>query len=170
MIDIALDKFKGYLTNSEDYIKSDLTESDTRSKLLDVLFKEVLGWKERDINREGYVKVGYFDYELSTSNFRFIIEAKKNFQEFQLPEKGQKFKLKTLVKGNKEVLDQIREYILNRNLTYGVVSNGHQFIIGRFVNTDGSDWEQNEAFVFKSLKHIEENFIQFYNLLSRDSI
>ncbi|MEQ9217895.1 MAG: hypothetical protein RLO17_07635 [Cyclobacteriaceae bacterium] len=170
MIDTALENFNKFKTEFESYRTSDMSESDTRSKLLDHLLIKVLGWKETDINREGYVKPGYFDYEVSTSNFRFIIEAKKNFHELTFPDKGDKIKLKTLKKGNEEVINQIREYIQKRNLTYGVISNGHQFIVGRFVNTDGSNWEENEAFIFKGLEHIEQNFIKFYNLLSRTSI
>lgn len=170
MIDSALELFKKFKLEFEKYTHSEITESDTRSKLLDKIFVEILGWNDHDINREGYVKPGYYDYEISTSNCKFIVEAKKSLDLFEFPEKGEKVKFKTLIKGNSEVIDQIRKYIVKRNLTYGVISNGHQFIIGRFVNTDGSDWEQNEAFVFRDLANIEDNFIKFYNLLSKEAI
>jgi len=39
-----------------------LTESDTRAKLIDPLFKTVLGWSEAEIRREEPVAKGYVDY------------------------------------------------------------------------------------------------------------
>ena len=102
-IDIA---HKDFLTFQRDFnlIKnSDLTESDTRSKLIDYLFINVLGWEEKNINREGYVKDGYFDYLFAIPGFQFLIEAKKNFVEFTLPLKHHSVTLGTLEKGNSEV-------------------------------------------------------------------
>lgn len=170
IIDKSLEVFKEYKSNFDKYRTETLSESDTRSKILDKLLIDVLGWSETDIKREGYVKVGFFDYELSTSTFKFVIEAKKTLEVLKLPDKGDKFKIKTLLKGNGEFIKQIRNYIIHRDLSYGVISNGHQFIIGKFVNTDGSSWEENECYVFQTLDKIEKNFIAFYGLLSKESI
>ena len=110
---VAFKKFRG---DYESYKDVDLSESDTRSKLLDTILIDILGWEEVDIEREGYLKPRYFDYELKTSIFRFVVEAKKNFIEFKLPATGNRVKIKTLRKGNEEVVDQIREYVVKRNL------------------------------------------------------
>lgn len=168
-IDKALSNFKKLIKDSELYNEK-LSETDTRCKYLDRIFKDVLGWREEQIEREGYVKPGYFDYEFSTSQYRFVVEAKKISKTFSLPNKGNSVKLKTLYKGNAEIIDQIRDYISKRNLAYGILSNGKQFVVARFVNTDGSDWQENNAFFFDGLDYIESNFIEFYNLFSHESV
>jgi len=103
--------YEYFLSQKEElltYSNSKISESDTRSKIIDVFFKDILGWDEGDIERERFVQVGYYDYEISTSIFRFVVEAKKTFVEFKIPEKARKIKLKTIYKANKEVIDQIR--------------------------------------------------------------
>ncbi len=39
-----------------------LSESDTRSKIIDKIFLECLNWKENDIEREKHSVEGYSDY------------------------------------------------------------------------------------------------------------
>lgn len=148
----------------------DLSESDTRSKILDKLLIDVLGWSEFEIEREGWVRVGFFDYELRTSSFQFVIEAKKNFVGFKLPKKGNEVKLKSIYEGNKNVIDQIRNYVFERGLSFGVITNGTQFIIAQFSNSIGKDWKDQKCYFFKDLEDIKINFDKFYDLLSRESV
>jgi GTPase SAR1 family protein len=152
------------------YKDEDINESDTRSKVLDYIIKDILGWNETDILREGFVKDGYFDYELRTSTFNFLVEAKKNYVEFELPQKGNEVKLRTIYKSNEEVVNQIRSYLFERSLQYGVITNGHQFIIASFVSYTGADWKDNDCIYFKSFSDIIKNFPEFYGLLSRDYV
>lgn len=170
----SIDKSYEYFLSKKAELKTlssaEISESDTRSKIIDVFFKEILGWDERDIERERYVQVGYYDYEISTSIFRFVVEAKKTFVEFKIPEKTRKVKLKTIYKPNKEVIDQIRGYIFNRNLLYGIITNGKQFIIGKFLNTDGTDWMENEVLIYQSIDIIDSQFIDFYETISKEFV
>ena len=138
--------------------------------MIDYLFINVLGWEEKNINREGYVKDGYFDYLFAIPGFQFLIEAKKNFVEFTLPLKHHSVTLGTLEKGNSEVIKQIRNYLIEIGLQYGVFTNGHQFIVGKFINIDGTEWRKNKCSVFNGLDDIEERFIDFFNILSKKSI
>jgi len=147
-----------------------LTESDTRSKILDKIIINVLGWEEYDINREGWVRVGFFDYEIGTANFHFVVEAKKNLTEFKLPKTGNEVKVKSIYKGNKDVIDQTRDYLFSRGLAYGVITNGAQFIISRFANSSGMDWQEEKCFFFKDFEDLKVNFDKFYDLLSKESI
>lgn len=155
---------------SSEFRMSDLSESDTRSKILDKILIEILGWTEFDIEREGWVRVGFFDYEIKTSSFQFVVEAKKNFQDFKLPAKGNEVKLKSIYDGNKEVIDQIRQYLFERGLAFGVITNGTQFIIGQFSNTQGIDWKEQKCVFFKDFEDIKKNFDKFYDLLSREFV
>jgi len=153
-----------------DLRNKDLTEADTRSKLLDYILINILGWSEQDIEREGYVKPGFFDYEIRTSTFKFLIEAKKNLVDFDMPSKGTNVKIKTIYKSNKEVIDQIRTYLFERGLQYGIISNGHQFIVAKFLNHDGTPWGDNIAYYFNGFEDIRKRFTKFYELFSKEYI
>ncbi|WP_400263279.1 hypothetical protein ACFX5U_09575 [Sphingobacterium sp. SG20118] len=169
-LDKALEKFKVEKENLKSLSVQNYSEADTRCKSIDLMFKDILGWQETSISREGHSDAGYFDYMFATSQFKFVIEAKKNLISFQLPATGNECKLSTLLKGNKDVINQIRGYILEKSLAYGVITNGNQYIIARFNNTNGGEWKNNTAIYFKDLDDVERNFIKFYNILSNDSI
>lgn len=172
IIDVSKEKLINFKADFERYKVQNLTESDTRSKVLDKIFLDILGWGEEDVYREGHTENGYFDYKLSIPNFQFIVEAKKNYANFIFPDSGgNKLKLKTLInKGNDDAVTQIRNYLIATGLTTGVISNGHQFIIARFVNQDGTDWKDNDCIIFRNLNEVEADFLTFYNLLSRISV
>ncbi len=168
--DTSSNAFQSYKQSYNQVYTDLLSESDTRSKLIDFIFKDILGWSENNIRREGHVDSGYFDYIISLNNFQFVVEAKKQAVVFNVPIKGRRHKIKSLYKENKEVFDQIRGYLLDIGLTHGVITNGTQFIISKFVNIDGTSWKDNDALLFQSLEKLEENFIDFYNLISYEAI
>lgn len=168
--DQAFEKLLAFEGSYLEFKKQDLSETDTRSKILDHILIEVLGWSEYNIEREGWVRVGFFDYEIKTASFQFVVEAKKNFVEFKLPVKGNEVKLGSIYSGNKDVIDQIRQYIFERGLGYGVITNGTQFVIGQFSNIQGTDWKDQKCFFFKNFDDLKTNFNQFYDLLSFEAI
>ncbi len=169
-IDHARARFEDYKNKFAHYKVLSLTESDTRSKLLDIILEEILGWEEDNIDREGYVRVGYYDYKIGIPGFKFVIEAKKTLTAFAIPTKNNVATLGTLKKGNESVVKQIRDYLGEVGLQYGVITNGHQFFIAKFINTDGTDWNKNKAVIFDGLDDIQDRFIEFYNVLSKVSI
>lgn len=168
-IDSAKQKMEELIAIYEDFRLQDLSESDTRSKILDYILIKVLGYEEYDITREGYTEPGYYDYKISLPNFQFIIEAKKDYSDLKLPTKHFKTKINTLLAGNKDVIEQIIKYLVGEGVTYGIITNGHQFIIGRFINTDGSRWKENTCIIFNGFSDINSRFIDFYNLLSKNA-
>src|SRR5690554_3814822 len=97
-IDKAKEIFEDFRTQYDNYKQLDLSESDTRSKILDEILIKVLGWEEPNVKREGHNSNGYYDYRISIPNFQFIIEAKKDFVEFQLPNNHKTSKIGTLVR------------------------------------------------------------------------
>ncbi|AUD03272.1 ATP-binding protein [Spirosoma pollinicola] len=169
-IDQAREKFEDFKRNLEAYKDIDLTESDTRSKILDEILKNVLGWTENDIQREGHTHEGYYDYLISIPNFKFIVEAKKTHNDFKLPLKNKSTSIGSIRKENLEVINQIRYYLLEAGLQHGIISNGHQFIIGKFLNSDASDWTKNKCLLFHNIDDISNRFVDFYNCLSKGSI
>lgn len=170
-IDEARAQFELYKTHYEEYKDQDLSESDTRSKLIDFLFINVLGWSERDIKREGHVDSGFYDYHLKIAGISFVIEAKREFNDFVLPNtKSRRIQAGTLQKGNEEVIKQIQAYLMNLGDDTGIITNGRQFIIGKFISINGNPWKNNKCLVFKSIDDIDSNFVEFWNTLSKESI
>ena len=169
-IDKAIEKFEAFEKEYEKYKSEDLSESDTRSKVLDSLLLNVLGWDESNLKREGHSDAGFYDYKISIPSFHFVVEAKKNYVEFDLPTKHRFATLKALRKQNDEVINQIRGYLSEEGLQFGVITNGHQFIIAKFINIDGTDWKNNKAVIFKNVEDVNKRFIDFFNLLSCHSI
>lgn len=169
--EISKENFDEFVMNFESYKTINMSESDTRSKLIDVILLNILGWEESDIIREGHVDSGYFDYKISMAGFSLIIEAKKHFKEFVLPNQNKRrCKLEAIYSSNKEVIDQIRHYLVDCGCDIGVITNGKQFIIAKFINTNGISWKQNSCIIYNGVDDIVSNYVEFWNTLSKESI
>ncbi len=169
-IDESKIAFENYKKVFQNYKGMDLNEADTRSKIIDFLLIDVLGWVEEDIKREGHVDSGYFDYKVSVPGIYFIVEAKRQFLELKLPTNHRYASLKSLLSGNKEQIDQIRTYCIDESISYGVITNGHQFILMKSFNNDNKPWKDNSCLIFDGVSDIENRFIEFYENLSKFSI
>ena len=171
MCDEARNKFLEFIQKYKEIVNENISESDTRSKLIDSILIDVLGWDENDIRREGHVSSGYYDYRVSIAGFSFIIEAKRQIVDFVLPNsKKRKFRLETIYSENKNVIDQIRSYLDDCGCDIGIITNGKQFIISRFFSISGIPWKQNQCIVYNGFDDIEANFVDFWNTLSKASI
>ena len=152
-----------------------LTEADTRSKIIDPIFKDCLDWSESNISREEHVHKGFIDYVFKIGGIpKFVLEAKKVGVSFKIPLsfKSRKYRLDgpigrsgTLI----EAIEQVRRYCTEIGANYGIVSNGDQFIIFETFIT-GKEWRKRECIIYNSLKDIEDNFIDFWDLLSRNAV
>ena len=169
-VDESFENFNSLKTEFDKFIQQDINESDTRSKLIDNVLFNILGWTESDVTREGKLDSGYFDYKVSISGFHFIIEAKKNFNEFVIPKKHKSLKIKTFLKENEDVITQIRNYAGDFGVNYGVITNGKQYVILRLYNSDGTSWKDNTCLIFNGIEDIENRFVEFYEILSKFSI
>ena len=171
LCDEAKKKFEEFKSRYEELKSSDLSESDTRSKIIDFVLKDILGWSEENIQREEHVDHGYYDYRLDISGFKMVVEAKKLYKDFQLPNTTQrKCKLGTICKENEEVIKQIRGYLDDLGCDIGVITNGKQFVIAKFINTNGVPWKNNDCLIFRGMDDINDSFVEFYNTLSRESV
>jgi len=152
-----------------------LSEADTRTKMIDIIFKDCLGWSESDITREESIGGGYVDYIFSIDGIpRFVVEAKKSGICFQVPLslKGRKYKLSGAISKEKDIMkaiEQAQKYCIDAGTHYGIISNGHQFIIFETFAT-GKKWRNGNCIVYGSLKDIEENFVDFWNTLSKNAV
>jgi hypothetical protein len=153
----------------------ELSEADTRSKLVDALLLGALGWKEHSIQREPAAETGFVDYLLHTSRVAFVIEAKKNTKLFTLPStsKQRRFKIGGALSGDKDLrkaIDQCRAYGVAKGTSFCCVTNGIQYVFFRSHSDDGLEFSDHQATVFSSPEDVLANFVLFYSLLSFDSV
>ena len=153
------------------------SESDTRSKIIDVILREVLGWPESQIEREPHIKEtgGYIDYVLYTTHPCFIIEAKKIGHIYDLPKQRtrRQYKLGGVLKDvpnlHKDLI-QARDYAINKGVSFCCLTNGVQYLFFRSQNDCGVSWNDHPIILFRDHKDIEDNFAQFFHLLSYGAI
>ncbi len=156
--------------------KGNVSEADTRAKIIDKVLTAVLGWPEQVIQRERHVHKGYLDYELEVNNKPLItVEAKKVGTPFVFPisERVQKsLKLSgsilTIPEIN-EAISQVRTYCDDAGIRYAVATNGYAWIIFRAIR-ENIGWRQGNALAFPSLEYIIKNFTLFWNLLSYEAV
>lgn len=166
--DVGLQRFQGLVCQ-------EFSESDTRAKLIDPLFKDCLGWTEDDIRREEHVHDGYLDYMFSINKTRkFIVEAKKVGKSFEIPTSfgSRNYRIGGTISTDpriKDAMEQAQRYCVDSGVRYGVISNGHQYIMFEAFKP-GSDWRDGQCVVFRSLQDIEQNFVFFWNILSKESV
>ena len=152
-----------------------LTESDTRAKLIDPLFKAVLGWNEAEIRRESPVAKGFVDYVLGSDYSHLLIEAKRAQPRFQLTAPGKPRRLALSgphLLGHKKTHNVIRQaqgYASDLGVQFCLVTNGSQLIIFRpFI--PGRSWKHGTAIVYHDHDDVRINFAEFYVLLARDNV
>jgi hypothetical protein len=154
-----------------------LSEADTRVKLIDRVFTECLNWEEQDIRREERADIGFVDYvfKIGLKNV-FVVEAKKQGVSFTLPITQLRYRRKYTVGGIlstdktlREVMQQAQAYCNKKGARFGVISNGEQYVIFEaFV--DFEDWDKGNCRVFYDLSDMENQFMEFWNLLSKDAV
>lgn len=169
-VDESRKAFDSYKAEFQKYVAEDINEADTRSKLIDYLLIDVLGWQEEDIRREGHVSSGYFDYKVSVPGIYFIVEAKRQFLELKLPTNHSRATLKSLMSGNEDQISQIRRYCIDEGVAYGIITNGHQFIFLKAFNSDSKPWKDNGCLIFNGVDDIENRYIEFYENMSKFGI
>jgi KaiC/GvpD/RAD55 family RecA-like ATPase len=169
----------GALKNFERISKvklDDPTEADTRSKIIDPILKECLDWQSSDVFREECAHPGYVDYVLKQGNRNvLIIEAKREGCSFKLPITFGFLRHYTLggilskEKTISDVICQARRYCSDKGTRYGMITNGDQYIVFE-AEKNGKDWQEGNCRVFYNFDDIRRNFMDFWNLLSKDGV
>ncbi len=151
-----------------------VSEADTRAKLIDAILKDVCGWPETAISREDHVDRGYTDYILSAPARRaVVVEAKREGLPFTMPVGPAKsLKLSgALVTDDsiREAVTQVRGYCDDAGIRHAIATNGYAWIVFRAIRDD-MPWREGRARVFPTLEAIIERFTEFWNLLSYDAV
>ncbi len=155
--------------------KEEKNEATTRFHLIDSLLIDCLGWEKADIKTEESYNGEYTDYTLSLSRPAVIVEAKREGNYFELPEgkKSINYSLASLCKDNpkfKEAIEQVCGYCNARGVEIAMVSNGWQVVAFVANRLDGVPPLTGDAIVFSSLEKMRDNFLDFWNYLSKNGI
>ena len=152
-------------------------EAETRLKLINDIFFELLDWTYDDVTVEERVtedgKSTYADYIFRTANTAFVVEAKKVGASFESVGDSRKSRLsEKLLKGRaREAIMQARGYCRKKSIQFAVVTNGAQWLIFPGVRTDQVSFSQSSVLIFDTLTRVlGEEFDDFYGLLSRDAV
>lgn len=176
--DDALENLTNIYTECADFCakSGQVSEADTRAKIIDRILKEGLGWSEENIRREGAVNRGYFDYGLiHNQRYMFIVEAKREGLPFDVPKSmfvKRKYRLAGSIKTSdqiKEAIEQVQHYCVEVGCRYAVATNGYAWIIFRALRED-SPWRKGDCIVFASAGEIKKHFVDFWNLLSKEAV
>lgn len=156
--------------------RGNVSEADTRVKIIDRVLKEVLGWPEEVIARENPVNRGFVDYVLSSPGGRglVIVEAKREGFSFDLAvQRGvTTYRLNGSIKTNRglyETIEQVQRYCSEQGVRYAVVTNGYAWIAFRAVRDD-IPWRMGQAVAFSSAGVIKKEFVKFWNTLSAEAV
>lgn len=177
-IDNAYYKLEEILYNYKEKILNINSEEDTRTKIINPFFIEILNWSFQNFNTEEYTGEGYVDYKFSINNSaRLIVEAKKDSTSLNLLNRspGKTYKLNGPVLSKqpqpREGILQSISYCGAKNAELACVTNGNEWIIFRGSRLgDGQDTLKGMAFVFPNIDSIKENFSLFYDLLAPQNI
>jgi len=152
-----------------------LSEADTRAKLIDPLFRDVLGWTEAEIRRERPAGHGFADYVLGSDITYLLVEAKRTNPRFRLeaPSKSRRLRVDgPHLLGQKKIkpfVQQAQNYASSLGAQFAILTNGSQFIIFK-PYLPGRQWTTGYAIVFHDHEDIANDFAFFYRLLSRDNV
>jgi hypothetical protein len=169
--DLAYIRLKEVLEKNALFRYSDpkLSEADTRAKLIDPLFREVLGWTEADIRREKPANSGFADYVFGLDAAFLLVEAKRTNPRFHLdaPTRPRKLRLDgPHLLGQKKVkpsVEQVQGYASSLGAQFAVLTNGSQFVIFK-PYLPGRSWTTGTAVVFHDHDDIIQDFALFHRL------
>ncbi|MBM4036452.1 MAG: hypothetical protein FJ291_32350, partial [Planctomycetes bacterium] len=173
--DRLTEAFAALKSHGCDIDSEDWSEADTRSKFIDTVVIECLGWEEPDIRRERSTDGLRLDYVLSIAQPIIVVEAKR--ASFVLPvtrAKGRhRVRLGSLLAANPTLHDaimQVRAYCDQASVAVAALTNGRTYIVFLAVRTDGVRWEDGDALVFPDIFAADFDFTDMFTLLAKEAV
>ncbi len=162
-----------------EYNNRSLNEADTRHQIIDVIIHDVLEWPRKRVLTEKYIRPGYADYAfvLQSGDSGMLLEAKKEGDYFELPNKYRESALKRWV-SLKELVSkpdiksaaiQVREYCNEDGIEVAGITNGHVWIFFK-AYVQNRKWYDQKALVITSLEYFFKEYTDASNLLSYGAI
>lgn len=153
----------------------DRNEAATRMQLVDVIFFDALGWSRDACRPEDSLDGTYTDYSLGLPATQVVVEAKREGVYFSIPATSGPLivSLKALLRGNRSLEDAVKQaatYCGMRGVRLAVVTNGHQLVAFLGSRDDGTSPTTGRAVVFRSLRELEDRFVDLWNWLSPEGV
>lgn len=165
------------MTRHQELRLADANEAETRLKVINEILFGVLGWTHDDIRVEERVsedgKTTFADYIITTGMSALVVEAKKVGETFsEVPDTRRSALRGRLVSGQTgEAIKQARDYARKMAIPFASVTNGSVWIVFPATRTDQVSFANSSAIIFPTLKSaLEEDFAEFFELLSRDAV
>ena len=156
---------------------NDANESETRLKVITDVLYHVLGWTHSDVQSEERVSedgsTTWADYTIRTGMTALVIEAKRVGVTFdEIPDTRRTHLRGKIVSGHTgKAITQARDYARKLGIPFAVVTNGDTWIVFPASRTDQIPFSDSSAIIFPSLKSaLDDDFAEFYELLSRDGV
>lgn len=155
--------------------REDRNEASTRLHIIDVLLFDALRWARNACRPEDSLGGTYTDYSLGLPATQLVVEAKREGSYFSIPATSGPLvvSLKALLRGNPSLeaaVKQAASYCGMRGVRLGVVCNGHQLVAFLGSRDDGTPPTIGRAVVFRSLREMEERFVDLWNWLSPEGV
>lgn len=165
------------LARAEALDEEDPNEARVRLEILDGVLI-AMGWRKESFYPESYDGEGGFtDYLLKSYDTpHLVVEAKRSGRRFTLPAgvRSRRTKAGALHTGGgadlKEAMEQAARYCNNHGAPFACVTNGLQWVFFRGTAFQRRGWKENTAVCFRSLEEVREQSIEFWNLLSFESV
>ena len=169
-VDIAEARLRSILADIKDDLESIESEEDAKVKIINRVFNECLGWGFSSFACENQHDSGYSDYVMKIgAEPVLLVEAKRIGIlgiETAVIEKHRTLKISgSSLKNCMSGIQQAFSYASESGIPISVVTDGITWIIFK-TWIQGSGYKEKEAFVFPSLKAIENSFGIFYELLA----
>ena len=153
------------------------SEADTRMKVIDRVFVDILGWPRDQIHLESTAGKQFIDYRCTVDRLnRLIIEAKKEARDLGInaDHAARFFRLNGAVFGGEaaqEGIGQAITYCAHKGAELACVTNGRQWAVFRGAKgPDGMDILESQACCFGSLEAVGRKFREFYELLAYEPV
>lgn len=154
------------------------TEQDTRLKVIDPIFSQILGWDLSSIKTEESTGEGFIDYTFTIDGrARMVVEVKKDSSSLGIETRnpGRAYRLNGPVLSQKPQpsggIQQAIRYCGAKNAELACVTNGREWIVFRGSRLgDGCDTREGMAFVFPTLESVKETFHLFFDLMARSRV
>jgi hypothetical protein len=171
--------FAKFLSLFDQLAKTDASanEAETRLKIINTIFFEVLDWSKSDVEVEKYCReVGFSDYVFTShETIALILEAKRVGVSFTIP--NTKFKtdpvcfalLETECKEAGQAMRQALGYAASLGSRYIAISNGHQWLFA-LTYVQSQSIEERQVIIFDSLDSIRDNFRNFWACFSKAAV
>mgnify|MGYP006280129429 CR=1 FL=1 len=172
-VDTGKQKLQSLISEINQTYDDIISEEGGKIKIVIRMLTEVLAWRHKEISAERKHEDGYSDLIVSEQHRATLLVETKRIGQINLKSTDVNKVRNLLPRGGslnqaKDGIQQAYKYAAPEGIPVAVLTDGFVWIIFKTF-TPGSHYQDKEAFVFPSLRALENDFTIFFELLSKDS-